>query len=36
MQKAKSFEISKHLVWQAYLKVKQNNGSGGIDGINSR
>jgi RNA-directed DNA polymerase len=33
MQKAKSFEISKHLVWQAYLKVKENNGSGGIDGI---
>lgn len=33
MQKAKSFEISRHLVWQAYLKVKQNNGSGGIDGI---
>jgi RNA-directed DNA polymerase len=23
MQKAKSFEISKHLVWQAYLKVKE-------------
>src|ERR1700745_1389379 len=33
MQKAKSFEISKHLVWQAYLKVKENKGSGGIDGI---
>ncbi len=33
MQKAKSFEISKHLVWQAYLKVRQNKGSGGIDGI---
>lgn len=33
MQKAKSFEISKHLVWQAYLKVKENNGLGGIDGV---
>src|SRR5688500_18511724 len=33
MQKAKSFEISKHLVWQAYLRVKENNGSGGVDGI---
>lgn len=33
MQKAKSFEISRHLVWQAYLRVKENNGSGGIDGI---
>ena len=33
MQKAKSFEISKHLVWHAYLKVKENNGSGGIDGV---
>ena len=33
MQKAKSFEIPKHLVWQAYLRVKENNGAGGIDGI---
>src|SRR5688572_1949927 len=33
MQKVKSFEISKHLVWQAYLRVKENNGSGGVDGI---
>lgn len=33
MQKAKSFEISKHQVWQAYLRVKANNGAGGIDGV---
>lgn len=33
MQKVKSFEISRHLVWQAYLRVKENNGSGGVDGI---
>src|SRR5882724_7887378 len=33
MQKAKSFEISKKLVWEAYLRVKQNNGSGGVDGV---
>ena len=33
MQKVKSFEISRHLVWHAYLKVKENKGSGGIDGI---
>jgi RNA-directed DNA polymerase len=33
MQKVRSFEISNHLVWQAYLKVKGNNGTGGIDGI---
>lgn len=33
MQKAKSFEISKHLVWQAYLRVRENNGAGGIDGV---
>lgn len=33
MQEAKSFEISKHLVWEAYLRVKQNKGSGGVDGV---
>jgi RNA-directed DNA polymerase len=33
MQKAKSFEISRHQVWAANLKVKQNNGAGGVDGI---
>lgn len=33
MQATKSYEISKHQVWQAYLKVKENDGSGGVDGI---
>lgn len=33
MQKAKSFIISKQLLWQAYQKVKDNKGSAGIDGI---
>jgi RNA-directed DNA polymerase len=32
MQKAKSFTISKHLLWQAWLKVKANQGSAGVDG----
>ena len=31
MSKAKSFCISKHVVWDAYLKVKSNKGSAGID-----
>lgn len=29
---AKSFNISKHAVWEAYLRVKANKGSAGIDG----
>ncbi len=29
---ARSFDISKKLVWQAYLRVKANKGAGGIDG----
>ena len=29
---AKSFELSKHAVWDAYLAVKANKGSAGIDG----
>lgn len=29
---AKSFEISKQLVWESYLAVKANKGSAGIDG----
>ena len=33
MQGAKSFEISKQLVWEAYLKVRSNQGSSGIDGV---
>jgi len=33
MKEAKSFEISKHLVWEAYQRVKANQGSGGVDGV---
>lgn len=33
MQGAKSYEISKQLVWEAYRKVKSNNGAAGIDSI---
>lgn len=29
---AKSFELSKHAVWDAYLAVKANKGPAGIDG----
>ncbi|MFG2638930.1 group II intron reverse transcriptase/maturase, partial [Streptomyces sp. NPDC048362] len=28
----KSFEISKHLVFEAYLRVKANKGAAGVDG----
>lgn len=31
MTKAKSFEIPKRLVWQAYKRVKANGGSAGVD-----
>lgn len=31
MEKAKSFEISKHVVWEAYKRVKANKGAAGID-----
>lgn len=33
MQSARSFDISKQLVWQAYVKVKSNKGSAGIDRV---
>lgn len=33
MQQAKSFEISKHLVLEAYQRVKANKGSAGIDDV---
>ncbi|SEJ39536.1 hypothetical protein SAMN04487995_4452 [Dyadobacter koreensis] len=33
MQTVKSFKISKQLVWQAYLRVKANKGSAGIDKV---
>lgn len=29
---AKSYEISKNLIWDAYQSVKINNGSAGVDG----
>lgn len=32
-QTAKPFKISKQLVWKAYLKVKSNQGAGGIDKV---
>ena len=32
MTKAKSYEISKQLVWDAYKKVKANRGAAGVDG----
>src|SRR5215211_2471442 len=33
MSGTKPFSISKHSVYEAYLKVKSNRGSGGVDGI---
>ena len=32
MSGLKSFEISKHMVYEAYLKVKANKGAAGVDG----
>ena len=32
MDKTKPFTISKHIVWEAYLRVKANKGAAGIDG----
>ena len=31
MDKAKPFDISKHVVWEAYKRVKANQGAAGID-----
>jgi RNA-directed DNA polymerase len=31
MGKAKPFDISKHVVWEAYKRVKANRGAAGID-----
>ncbi|MCP4221668.1 MAG: group II intron reverse transcriptase/maturase, partial [bacterium] len=31
MEKSKPFEISKHVVWDAYKRVKSNKGTSGID-----
>ena len=33
MEKAKPFEISKRMVWEAYRKVKANHGAAGIDEV---
>ncbi len=33
MTKTKSFEIPKRLVWQAWLQVKANKGSAGVDKV---
>jgi len=32
LKSAKSFEISKHVVWEAYKRVKANKGAAGVDG----
>lgn len=32
MTKAKPFSISKHVVWEAYRRVKSNRGAAGVDG----
>ena len=32
MSGSKSFEISKHVVWEAYGRVKANRGAAGVDG----
>ncbi len=32
MSKPKSYEISKHMVWEAFLRVKANQGAAGVDG----
>lgn len=32
MSGPKPFEISKHVVWEAYLRVKANRGAAGVDG----
>jgi len=29
----KPFDISKHMVWEAYLRVKANKGAAGVDGV---
>ena len=31
MRSTKSFDISKHVVWEAYKRVKSNKGAAGVD-----
>lgn len=33
MTTSKSYVISKHLVWDAYQRVKANRGAAGVDGV---
>ncbi len=33
MKKAKSFDIPKQLVWEAYQRVARNKGAAGVDGV---
>jgi RNA-directed DNA polymerase len=32
MPEAKPYQISKQLVWEAYIRVKENRGGAGVDG----
>ena len=32
MPEAKPYQISKQLVWEAYIRVKENRGAAGVDG----
>jgi RNA-directed DNA polymerase len=36
LDKTKPFDISKHVVWEAYLRVKANKGTAGIDEQSSK
>lgn len=33
LKETKPFEISKEVVWEAYVKIRENKGSAGIDGV---
>lgn len=32
-QDRKPYEIDKHLIWNAYKRIRKNKGSAGIDGV---